>query len=295
MSRILCLGASVVDFVFYLDALPQKAEKFGTERADIHGGGCAANAAVAISRLGGNAILAARLGDDMIGDMVIAGLASEGVDVAQVTRTEGARSSYSSVYVDDKGERQIVNFRGAGLVLNTDWFTEINDIRAVLTDTRQIAPATIALDFARDLGVPGILDGEAPVDPALLRAASHVAFSRQGLSSLLPGLDPSDAVRKIAGDYDCWACVTDGEHGVWYTGPSDDGFVPAFPITPVDTLGAGDVWHGAFALALTQGQTETDAIRFANAAAALKCQKSGGRDAIPISTEVAQFLKENQR
>lgn len=295
MSRILCLGAAVVDFVFYMDSLPRKADKFGTERAGVQGGGCAANAAVAISRLGGNAVLGARLGYDMIGDIVLAGLSSEGVDVAHVTRTKGARSSYSSVYVDNKGDRQIVNFRGSGLILNTEWLAEIQDIAAVLTDTRQVGPAISALNFARHLGVPGIIDAEAPVDTSLLEAASHAAFSRQGLSSLLPKLDPSDAVRQVAAAYGCWTCVTDGEMGVWYAGENGEGHVPAFAITPVDTLAAGDVWHGAFALALTKGQNELEAIHFANAAAALKCLKTGGRDGIPTGKEVARFIKEESK
>lgn len=294
MTKVLCVGAAVVDFVFQLPDLPDRAEKYGTENAAIVGGGCAANAAVAVSRLGGQAVLGARLGDDAIGDMVVAGVAAEGVDCANVTRTPGARSSYSSVYIDQRGERQIVNFRGAGLQLDTGWFAGLQNVAAVLTDTRRVAAAEDALTMARTRGIPGVLDGEAPVDPGLVSLASHAAFSMQGLRDLAPDLGPEEALLKISAEHGCWVCVTDGENGVWFTGFDGIEHCPAFAVTPVDTLGAGDVWHGAFTLALAEGQDEATAIRFACAAAALKCLKPGGREGAPSRTDTETFLKEQE-
>jgi sulfofructose kinase len=296
MTRVLCVGMAVIDFVFYLDKLPEKAEKYSTEKATIIGGGCAANSAVAVARLGGSPVLGAQLGDDQIGDLILSDLLSEGVDVSNVTRTKGGRSSYSSIYVDRYGERQIMNFSGEGLVADTGWFSGLNDIKAVLIDTRRPDAAIAALELARQQSVPGIVDGEAPIDPAILAPASHVAFSMQGLRSLFQTLDtsnPGAALSEVAQTYDCWACVTDGANGVWYSGERGPEHVPAFPIQPVDTLGAGDVWHGAFALALAEGQTERAAIRFANAAAALKCLKIGGRAGCPSREDVSNYLKEN--
>ncbi|MBO9479483.1 sugar kinase [Shimia sp. R11_0] len=292
MSRILCVGAAVVDFVFHLPALPHRAEKYGTEEADIVGGGCAANAAVAIARMGGAAVLGARLGEDSIGDMIVADLAREGVDVSHVTRTAGAQSSYSSVLIDAQGERQIVNFRGAGLVLKTDWFDGLTDLGAVLTDTRRVDAALAALQLARARGIPGILDGEAPIDPALMGAASHVALSMQGLRALYPEAAIEDALLQIAEDHGCWACVTDGADGVWFTEADVVRHVAAFPITPIDTLGAGDVWHGVFALMLAEGMDEVEAIQHANGAAALKCLTKGGRTGAPSRALLHDFLKE---
>ena len=296
MTRVLCVGAAVIDFVFYLEELPRTAEKFGTDSASIVGGGCAANAAVAVARLGGSAVLGSRLGDDQIGDLILSELADEGVDIANVTRTQGARSSFSSIFIDQNGERQIVNFRGEGLILNTSWFSDLRNIGAVLTDTRRKQAAIAALELAKARSIPGVVDGEAPIDPAILAPASHVAFSMQGLKSFFPNLDPANpgaALMQIAQMYDCWACVTDGANGVWFAGPQGIEHAAAFPIQPVDTLAAGDVWHGAFALALAEGQSETAAIRFANAAAALKCLNTGGRAGCPNRATVTKYLKEN--
>lgn len=292
MSKVLCVGAAVVDFVFHLEALPRLPEKYGTEDADIVGGGCAANAAVAIARMGGEAVLGARLGDDSIGDMIVEDLAREGVDVSNVTRTTGAKSSYSSVLIDAEGERQIVNFRGVGLVLATDWFDGLEGVGAVLTDTRRVDAGLAALKLAEVLGIPGVLDGEAPIDPALMTAASHVALSMQGLRDVYPEMDIEDALLAIAEEHDCWACVTDGADGVWFTEDGAVRHVPAHKITPIDTLGAGDVWHGIFALMLAEGHDAKEAIRYANGAAALKCLTKGGRAGAPSRAQLEDFLKE---
>ncbi|UWQ15370.1 sugar kinase [Aliiroseovarius sp. M344] len=294
MTRILCVGAAVVDFVFHLDELPDRAEKYGTDRAVVVGGGCAANAAVAVTRLGGDAILGARLGTDSVGDMVLAELRDEGVDVDNVTRTKGARSSFSSVLIDMNGERLIVNFRGEGLVLKTAWFAGIGELGAVLTDTRRVDAARDALSLAKTRGIPGVLDGEAPIDPTLLDVASHAALSMQGLRDLHPDLTTEEALKQIASDHGCWVCATDGANDVWFTDGQRIEHVPAYQIEPVDTLGAGDVWHGAFALSLAQQAPERAAIEYANAAAAVKCLKHGGRAGAPTRTQIDDFLKERR-
>jgi sulfofructose kinase len=286
MARVLCVGSSVVDFVFRLDALPSDAGKIRASDARMVGGGCAANAAVAVARLGGQAWLGARLGDDAVGRMVVAGLEAEGVDCTLVRLTPGARSAFSSVFVDAGGERQVVSFRGEGLDDSPDLIADTPEVDAVLADTRWPAGNLAALKLARARGIPGVLDAEAPVDPALLAAASHAAFSRPGLASLASGR-PGDALAAL--ELSAWTCVTDGAQGVFVRG---GGHVPAFPVQAIDTLGAGDVWHGAFALRLAEGAEELDAVRFANAAAALKCARPWGREGCPTRAETEAFLKE---
>lgn len=286
MARVLCVGSSVVDVVFRLDTLPTRPEKLRARDARIVGGGCAANAAVAVARLGGEAMLAARLGDDEIGRIVVAGVEEEGVDCALVRRTPGARSAFSSVYVDAEGERQVVSFRGEGLDDSPDLIASAPAVDAVLADTRWTPGNLAALELARARGIPGVLDAEAPIDRALLAAASHVAFSRQGLASVSFGA-PDAALAAL--DLAAWACVTDGADGVHVRGGAR---IPAPRVAAVDTLGAGDVWHGAFALRLSEGADETEAVRFANAAAALKCARPWGRLGCPTRAETEAFLKE---
>ncbi len=292
MADVFVLGMASVDFVFGVQTLPREAQKYRAETADIVGGGIAANAAVAIARLGGRAVLATRLGDDALADLIEADLQAAGVNTAFVHRAPNGRSSFSSIYVDAAGERQIVNYRGEGLTAETAWLQGAGPAQAVLADTRWPDGAAAALRMARDWGVPGVLDAEAPVAPELLRTASHVAFSRAGLSSVRDDADAANALRAVAADLPGWACVTDGENGVFHTDGTSIAHLPAFEVPVADTLAAGDVWHGAFALALAEGQTEPAAMRFASAAAALKCMRFGGRAGCPDRAAVTAFLEE---
>lgn len=292
MTEIFLAGMAVVDFVFSVERLPETAEKYRAQEAEVVGGGCAANAAVAVARLGGTATLATCLGDDPLGDLILSDLNQEGVETACAQRAAGGRSSFSSVFVDRSGERQIMNFRGAGL--EHDKVSTVQDFHAdaVLVDTRWSQGALAALTRAKALKVPGVLDAEAPIDTALLAAASHIAFSKQGLMSLTGDTPLPQALKEIASQHDAWACVTDGENGVFYTTEDNIEHIAAFQVPIKDTLAAGDIWHGAFTLALGEGMTAPDAIRFANAAAALKCMQFGGRKGCPDRQMTEEFMKE---
>jgi sulfofructose kinase len=296
MTTILIAGVAVIDFVFQLDEMPRRAEKYRANSAEIVGGGGAANAAVTVARLGGRAMLATRLGDDAIADMIEAELGREGVDRSLVKRYPGKRSSFSSVFIDAQGERQIVNFRDMGMSFDADWLGALLPARfeAALADTRWPQGGPAVLKAARTQGVPGVVDAEAPIHEAAatMRAGTHVAFSMQGLRDYAGHTDVERGLRQAASDLGAWVCVTDGGNGVTWLKDGTIGHVPAFPVAVVDTLAAGDVWHGAFALCLGEGMAEPDAIRFANAVAAIKCTRFGGRAGVPNRSETESFIRE---
>lgn len=291
---ILVAGVAVVDFVFKVEEMPRLAQKYRARDAGIIGGGCAANAAVAISRLGGRAILSGRIGEDIIGDMILQDLKAERVDTTLVRRFEGHRSSFSSVYIDGAGERQIVSFRDTTMSFAGDWLEASfpAKINAALADTRWPEGAAAAMAGARRLGVPGIIDAEPPTHEAgaALQLASHIAFSRQGLAEFSGAGGVEDGLRICAGKLQGFVCVTDGAKGVWHFENGKAVHTSAFAVEAVDTLGAGDVWHGAFTLRLAEGANEAAAIVFANAVSALKCTRFGGRKGTPGRAEVEEFL-----
>ncbi|MDG2403771.1 MAG: PfkB family carbohydrate kinase [Paracoccaceae bacterium] len=293
MTQVFLAGMAVVDFVFSVDQLPDKAEKHCASDAQIMGGGCAANAAVAVARLGGKATLAACLGDDSLGDLILSDLKREGVETAFIQRAENGRSSFSSVFVDRNGERQIMNFRGAGLTPHDVLSALEFHADAVLVDTRWTEWALAALTQAKALSIPGVLDAEVPIEMSLLNAASHIAFSRQGLLSLTDAKTLPQALTEVTSELKSWACVTDGHAGVFYTDNGQIAHIPAFQVPVTDTLGAGDIWHGAFTLALGERMDAPKAIEFANAAAALKCMQFGGRKGCPDRQMTETFMKEN--
>ncbi len=293
-TSILVAGVAVIDFVFRLDTLPRQAEKYRARDATMTGGGGAANATVAIARLGGKALLAARLGDDAVGQLIIDDLGREGVDCSLTRRFAGRRSSFSSVFVTDAGERQIVNFRDILPDDSAAWIEHdmSTEIRAALADTRWPGGALAAMQTARNRAVPGILDAEAPVheSEAALKIASHVAFSAQGLADFTGESDLTVGLRSAAATLPGWVGVTDGEHGAYWIENGRIEHEPAYEIEAIDTLAAGDIWHGAFALRLGEAESEREAIRYANAVAAIKCTRFGGRAGAPTRTEADAFI-----
>ncbi len=291
MAEVLVVGSAVLDFVYSVDVLPQAAQKYQASALQIVGGGCAANASVAIARLGGAAQLLARFGRDEVYDLVTQDLAREGVDLTRLVVSDNGRSAVSSVYVDATGERQIMAFRGENL---PDKPEPLSDLRcaAILADTRWPEAARAAFSAAPN-GCHTVLDGEEPVPEDLAKLASHVVFSEQGLRAFSGIDDAESALQKAADRLPGWIAVTCGDAGVMWVEDNKINRLQGYSVDVVDTLGAGDVWHGAFALCLAEQMTETAAMRFANAAAALKCTGLGGRKAAPDRAAVDLFLKEN--
>lgn len=273
---ILVCGIAVLDTVYSVGVLPSGGHKHRADGLRQVGGGCAANAAVAIARLGGAVTLLTRLGDDAAGRWLSRALTAQGVTMLAPPIPD-AQTPQSAVMVDAEGERMIVNFRGAGL---PDAVPDLPEFDVALTDTRWRAGALAVLDTARDRGRPGILDGEAPVGPEAA-LASHVVFSAPGLCDFagMDGLDAGLAATGLAGE----VAYTDGAAGVvWRGGPR----IAPPPVAVVDTLGAGDVWHGAFALAVQRGLGLDAASRFANHAAATKCGRAGGWEVYPTARDL---------
>lgn len=298
MARVLCIGQAVQDFVFNVHELPAAASKHRAHGFRSIGGGPAATAAAAICRLGGGAMLCARIGDDDIGRIVVSELERYGVDCALVRRVPGCSSSLSAVLVDDAGERLIVNYLDPAMAADATWLPPRlpAGIDAVLVDTRWPDGAQRGLELARDAGVPGILDGDLPVpqDAALVRTASHVAFSAPGLADFTGLADAADGLLAAARQTDAWCCVTCGPRGTLVAGDGGIETVPAFRVPVADTLGAGDVWHGALALALAAGQSIERAVVVASAAAALKVRNGRGRDGAPTRDELDAFIVQHQ-
>jgi sulfofructose kinase len=198
------------------------------------------------------------------------------------------------VILDANGERMVVNHLDPALPSDATWLPAPAAVgaQAVLADTRWPEGALAALEAARAAGLPGVLDADRPipVDGALLRAATHVAFSADALSDYSGIADPARALTDVARGLSAWCCVTMGGEGVLVYEGGALRRDAAFEVPVIDTNGAGDVWHGAFALALAEGRDEAAAVRVASAAAALKIQRTGGRAGAPTRTELDAFL-----
>lgn len=277
---VICLGNAVADHVFRVDDVPQPPAKARARAYALTAGGMAANAAIAVRRLGGRAAFWGRLGDDANGTMLRASLASEGVDTAALRMIPGGVSPVSAVLVDPVGERAILGYRGDALGVEHDWLplSLLDQAQTLLCDPRWAEGAMAALVAAEARGVPGVLDGERSETRLLLDLvprARHAVFSVPGLTNYAPGARPAEALRRAVQEgVTEVAAVTRGEKGVLWMTRADPTprEIPALPILATNTTGAGDVFHGAYALAIAEGRPVEQALAFANAAGALRAR-----------------------
>ena len=295
---ILCAGIAVIDHVFSLDRFPQSGTKTRANDFVSTIGGGAANAAVAIARLAGRVKLAAPIGGpsgvDSIGDELLAQLVREGVDCSGVSRLGDTMSSISAIFIDASGERMIVNHRDHKLTQArpADPDALVRDVDGVLIDNRFPEFVLPIARAARRRGLAVVLDADEPTQRtnAMLSACSHVIFSAEGLRATGECDELAEALHRVAACTDAFLAVTDGANDVMRLETDEVRRMPAFSVKAVDTLGAGDVFHGAFALALAEGNDIAKAMRFAAAAAALKCTRFGGISGAPSRAETEDFL-----
>jgi len=301
--RILCAGIIVLDEVFRVDEFPRADGKVQANKFFVVNGGCAANAAVAIARLGGRAALAGPMGgpagDDHNGDQVLRALERERVDCSFCQRVDGLATALSAIFINARGDRTIVTYRDERIAatLPTDADAAVAGADAVLIDNRYpdfVAPICAA---ARRRGVPVVLDGDRPTveDDPLFRLASHVIFSSECLRETTGIADLGAGLRRIARGTDAFVAVSNGPDDIVYLNGGALHRLPVFAITAVDTLGAGDAFHGGFALALAEGKNEVEAMRFGAAVAGIKCSRLGGSAGAPTRRELEDFLVANER
>ena len=297
--RLLSVGALTEDTIYRLTALPAGPGKFIPEEAVRLAAGMATAAAIAAARQGGNVALWASVGDDGIGRELLRDVAAEGVDCSLVRVVPGGRSAVAAVLVEAGGERIIVPYYDPATQADPGALPCVIDGRfdAVLVDVRWPDAAARALDAARAAGIPAILDADVATRPVLERLiprATHVAAARPAAAILFGDVSTEAATERLAAMCEATVIVTDGSRGThWYDRETATvHHVPAPQIKAVDTLSAGDIFHGALALAIAEGQPLDAAIRHASAAAAIKCMRFGGRRGAPTRAETLAFLEE---
>ena len=292
--RILCVGMSTIDHVFRLKAIPREPTKVrATEYVRISGG-MAANAAVAVARLGGQVEFWGPVGDDANGDDILAELAAEGVAVSGVTRVR-QRSAVSAIMVDRAGERLVCGYSDP-TVFDAEAqlpLERLMEFDAVHADCRWWKAARAVLPVARKLGIPTVFDGDISPGPVLNEVAPLAAypiFSEKGLALATRGSTHEERLAEMALRAGGFAGVTLGPRGFIWRDAGRTRSIGVPEVTVVDTLGAGDVFHGAYAYALALKMDAEAAARFASATAALKCTRFGGRSGTPTHAEVDAVL-----
>jgi sulfofructose kinase len=297
VKPIICVGHAALDFVYRIEAFPPVPTKVRSLEHIESGGGMAANAAATIARLGGLVELWSRTGADSAGERIHAFLEQEGVDIRHVRTYEGARSSTSAVIVDGKGERLIIGERDHAMSMDASWLPleRVAEAAAVVSDLRWVEGTRAAFTAARAAGVPTLLDADLGGGGSLdefLCLADYAIFSGPALDAFAAGASEQERLKRVLALGVRLAGVTRGAAGyTWVGAGGQGGHQPAFATEIVDTTGAGDAFHGAFAWALAQGHTFADCARIAAAVSALKCRRLGARSGLPTLEELNSFLK----
>ena len=276
--HVVCVGACTLDTIVEVSRHPDPDERVPAEDFSVAGGGPAATAAVALSRLDVQTFFVGAVGNDDAGHTIRDGLEREGVDVSELIVVPGARSA-QSVVVASSETRAICAFPGTLPPLTLS------------ERARELcrSAAWVHVDHVGYGTVPGdvhlSIDGGNPIDGLELRGCALYAPTERALNEQFG--DPRAALDGGA----ALVVVTRGEGGsVAYT--HEDEFVEAaaYPVNPVSTLGAGDVFHGALLAQLARGVSLAEALAAANACASLSCRALDGRSAIPTPPELEAAL-----
>jgi len=302
MRTIVVVGSLNMDFVALVERPPLPGETVpGTGFRTIPGGK-GANQACAAGRLGGRTRMAGRVGHDVFGTQLRDSLAAAGVDVTAVRTADSEPTGVALIFVDARGQNQIVIASGANACVTPA------DARAALDRTSDgylllqletpLETVTAAAIDARQRGMTVILD-PAPARPlpqALLQSVDIVtpneteALALLGRPSAPVSLEDAPAIaRAIRGLGVATAVLKLGANGAFLSTAVGERHFPAPPVTVVDTTAAGDTFNGALAVALAEGRSIDDAISFANVAAALKVTRFGAQTSIPTRAEVDAF------
>ena len=281
---VLCVGHASYDLVFSVDHHPSEDEKISAQGFVGCGGGPAANAAVSVAKLGFKASFAGYLGQDIYGEKHYQELLEYGVHTDLIIR-DTSPTPLSIVLVKPDGKRALVNYKG-----------ETRPLSSSSIDFSSVSPKVVLFDgHEPHLSISLLKRAQSEAIPAVLDAGSV----HEGTLALMKGVDylvcSEKFARQFAGDEEAALArlaevspavvITLGEKGLIWRRGQERGVLSAFPVNAIDTTGAGDAFHGAFAAAVSTSMSWLDALRYASAAGSLCCTKTGARSGLPSQEE----------
>ena len=302
-TPIVVVGSLNADLVTRLQRFPAPGETLTALDFQKFSGGKGANQAYAAGRLGGAVHMVGRVGNDGYGEWLVEQLQGGGVDTSHVGRDDNAATGMAFINLDASGQNQIVIVGGANAAVSPDDVAAsaklFADAGYVLLQLETPMPAVVAAArLAKASGAEVILDPApaAELPDELLQLVDWLTPNETELATLLrmPS-PPSDAMdvdetarhaRALQHRGVKQVIVKRGEAGALWIGSDTQQVWSGFTVKAVDTVAAGDVWNGAFAVALSEGQAPENAGRFANAAAALSVTRAGAQASMPSRSEV---------
>ena len=295
---IVVVGSSNTDMIIKLDRIPRPGETILGGQFVTAAGGKGANQAVAAARAGGRVRFIARVGRDMFGDQAVAGFVKDRIDVEHVVRDKAAPSGVALIFVAKDGENSIAVASGAnGRLSPADVKKARKTIASAAVVVMQLetplCTVHAAAEIAAKAGVSVILN-PAPAQPLpdeLLRLVS-ILTPNETEAELLTGIKVDDetsagqAADRLLARGVPTVIITLGPRGAFVATEGLRKLIGGFQMRAVDTTAAGDVFNGALAVALAEGRTLEQAVRFANAAAAISVTRMGAQPSAPKRKEI---------
>ncbi len=297
------IGSSNLDHVVYVASFPKPGETLSAKGYQLVYGGKGANQAVAATKMGGNVHFISRVGTDVSGQAMREHFADLGMNVEAVVSAPDQPTGLAMIQVSDSGENAIAIVAGANQCLDETAIiaekTRIENASMLLIQLETpISGVEKAVEIAYRAGKKVILN------PAPAQALSDTILSQLWLitpneteTERLTGIAVTDiASAQVAAQALCakgvaQVIITMGKQGVYYHSATQSQLHQGFAVNAIDTTAAGDTFNGALASALLAGEAMDNAIRFAQAAAALSVQKAGAQPSIPSRDEVMAFLE----
>ncbi len=297
---VLGLGLATLDILAQTPRLPKSNDCFPITALEMQGGGPVATALVALARLGADCLYLGSLAADDTARQIVTQLGGYGIDCTHCPQRNAGVSSASVILVEQSNGQRAILFQKstADDLLPSEIPSDlIKKARALHLDGFFTPAAIHAAQIARKNSVLVSLDGGAgelmwdelaqllPLVDVLV-VAKKFALATTGKYSILEA--GAELLQKYKNQQ---VVITDGEHGSWYWDQHTHFHQAAFPVTVVDTTGAGDTFHGAYLFACLQKKwTPQYRLKFASAVAAIKCTQLGGRKGIPTLSETLMFL-----
>lgn len=295
--EVVGLGLNSVDDLCVVPHFPEFNTKVKMISLERQGGGQVATAMVALARWGLRVRYIGKVGGDELGRFSLESIRSEGVDVSFVTREPGVRNQYAFILIDARnGERTIIWDRDPRLMYKPGELPKeaVCSGRVLHLDGHDVGATLQALEWAREEGIPTVIDLD-KVEEGTEEMVSKVDYliSSSRFPSRLTGIkDPERALRALGEMARGFVAMTLGAEGCLALTPNGPFHCSGFSVKPVDTTGAGDVFHAGFIFGLLQGWELERILEFANCVAAIKCTRLGGRPGIPTLTQALDFLCE---
>ncbi|SPE54690.1 ribokinase [Verrucomicrobia bacterium] len=306
-NRILVIGSSNTDMIIKLDRLPRPGETLLGGQFATAAGGKGANQAVAAARAGGAVTFVAKVGNDSFGQQAITGLKRDRINVDHVFRDASHPSGVALIFVAKDGENSIAVASGTNSMLRpADLKQAGRAFRQATALLLQLETPIETVHAAAKLAAKArllILLNPAParrLPRSLLRLVS-ILTPNETEAEMLTGVKVKDdatakeAAARLVAQGVRTVVMTLGARGALILSAAGAQFVAGFKVKAVDCTAAGDVFNGALAVALTEGQPLANAVRFANSAAAISVTRLGAQPSAPTRREIDRFLQGRDR